>query len=212
MTRLEDIGSALVDARVARHLTQRELAAQLGVHQQQIARWERERYGCVSLARLTKVAAALGLGGSAVLFNADGQNAQQPLLAAEEQAGYGTVTLEAPDVPEVPEVTPVRDLGEIVARIRDHADELHETYGVTRIDVFGSFARGEQRPDSDVDLIVEVAEPRLETVFGAQERLGEILGRRTEAGSFRGINPRGRGSVEEDLVHVWSTERDSLRG
>ena len=205
MTRLGDIGKSLVDARIAQGLTQRELAERLGIHQQQIARWESERYDCVSLARLTKVAAVLGVD-EVVLPGAERQWAQQLPIAAEEQAGYGATTLEAPDASDTLTVTPVRDLGEVVARIRDHATELHEAYGVIHVDVFGSFARGEQRPDSDVDLIVEVAEPTLETVFGSERRLGEILGRKTEAGSLRGINPRVRGSVEEDLVHVWSSE------
>ena len=117
MTRLHDIGDALVAARVAQGITQRELATRLGVHQQQIARWERERYGCVSLARLTRVAEVLGV-------------ADVPLLAAETPADYATATAETA---EAPEVTPVRDLGEIVARVRAHADELRERFGVTRI-------------------------------------------------------------------------------
>ena len=188
MTRLRDIGDALVTARAARGLTQRELAAKLGVHQQQIARWERERDGCVSLSRLLRGAELLGVAG-------------EPLLAAEAPAEYATATAEV--LPDATAVTPVRDLGEIVARIRAHAAELEERFGVTRIDVFGSFARGEQTAESDIDLIVEVAEPTLETVFGSERRLQEILGRTTQAGSLRAINPRVRKNVEEDFVRVW---------
>lgn len=187
MTRLRDIGAALVAARVERELTQRELAAKLGVHQQQVGRWEREQYGCVSLARLQRVADALGL-------------SDEPLLAAEAPATYEPATV-APT--ELPALAPARDLGEVIGRIRAHAHELEERYGVTRIDVFGSFARGEQTAESDVDLIVEVAEPTLETVFGSERRLREILGRTTQASSLRAINPRVRKNVEEDLVRVW---------
>jgi len=204
MTRLENIGSALVEARISCNLTQRELATRLGVHQQQIARWERERYGCVSLARLTKVAAALGLGESATLPDAASQDVRESLLAAEEQTAYGIATLEAP---EAFEVIPVRDLGEIITRIREHAAELHETYGVTHIDVFGSFARGEQRPDSDVDLIVEVAEPNLETVFGSEEYLTRILARKAENPAAR---QRGTRSclVGVTMVRTWAPQSD----
>ncbi len=189
MTRLRDIGDALVAARLAQGITQRGLAMRLGVHQQQIARWERERYGCVSLARLTRVAETLGVTG-------------ESLLAAEAPAAYGAATVEAPDTAAV---TPVRDLGEIVARVRAHADELQERFGVTRIDVFGSFARGEQTAESDVDLIVEVAEPTLETVFGSEEYLTEILGRKTDAGSFASLRPRVQPYVDKERVRVWGT-------
>lgn len=194
MTSISSLGEALVAARVALGMSQRELAERLGVHQQQIARWEKERYACVSLSRLSRVADVLGVG-----VEVPGGR-EQPLLAAEPAAAYGSAVLDRPVA-----VAPVRDLGEVIARIRAHADELHERYGVTSIDVFGSFARGEQTPESDVDLIVEVAEPTLETVFGSQERLAEILGRKAESGSLRAVNPRVRPSVEEDLVRVWPT-------
>jgi len=205
MTRLRDIGPALLAARIERGLTQRELGDLLGVHQQQVARWERDAYARVALSRLTQVAEALGVGDMDVrVGNTPTQGA---LLAAEEPADYGSGGATAVlDEPRPAAVTPVRDLGEVVARIRAHAAELSAVYGVTHIDVFGSFARGEQRPDSDVDLIVEVAEPTLETVFGSERRLAEILGRKTEAGSLRAVNPRVRKSIEEDLVHVWTSE------
>lgn len=205
MTRLSDIGQALLAARAQRGLTQRELGDLLGVHQQQVARWERDAYARVALSRITHVAEALGVGGLSVSLVETPASAA--LLAAEEPATYGSGGATAVLDKQVPDsVTPVRDLGEVVARIRSHAGELSARYGVTHIDVFGSFARGEQRPDSDVDLIVEVAEPTLETVFGSERRLAEILGRKTEAGSIRAVNPRVRKSVEEDLVHVWTSE------
>lgn len=185
MTPLTDIGEELVAARIASGLSQRELAERVGVHQQQIARWEKNRYGCVSLSRVSRVADALGVGA-------------QPLMAAEPTATYGSSVLDRPHL-----TTPVRDLGEVVARIRAHALELHERFGVTRIDVFGSFARGEQTPDSDVDLIVEVQQPTFETVFGSEERLTEILGRKADAGSFETLRPRVRPYVERERVRAW---------
>ena len=185
MTPLSDVGPHLIAARLARGLSQRELAERVGVHQQQIARWEKERYSCVSLSRLSRVADVLGVG-------------EQPLLAADAPTEYGTAVLDRPVG-----VAPVRDLSEVIARIRAHADELHERFGVRRIDVFGSFARGEQTPESDVDLIVEVESPTLESVLGAEERLTEILGRKVDAGSFGTLRPRVQPYVERESVQAW---------
>lgn len=193
MTSLSRIGESLVAARLAHGLSQRELAERLGVHQQQIARWEKDRYGCVSLSRLSRVAEVLGVDTESL-----GSPGEQPLLAAEAATAYGSAVLDRPAG-----VAPARDLGEVVARIRAHADELHERYGVTSIDVFGSFARGEQTPVSDVDLIVEVAEPTLESVFGTQERLTEILGRKADTGTFASLRPRVQPYVERERVGVW---------
>ncbi|KAF0208278.1 MAG: helix-turn-helix domain-containing protein [Actinomycetota bacterium] len=200
MIRIEDIGDSLIDARLALGLTQRELAARLGVHQQQIARWEQERYGCVALSRLVRVAAALGLSSLPIALGEARHDAQEHSLAAEAPARYGTGAIEASDQSSV---RPARDLGEVVARIRAHAGELYERYGVTLVDVFGSFARGEQRPDSDVDLIVEVLEPTLETVFGPEEYLTALLGRKADAGSFASLRPRVKPYVERERVNVW---------
>ncbi len=203
MTRISDIGPALLAARTERGLTQRELGDLLGVHQQQVARWERDRYSRVALSRLQRIAEALGMDDVAVNLGADAV-CQQQLLAAEESAEYGSDTATALlETPDAGAVTPVRDLGEVVARIRAHAAELQERYGVTRIDVFGSFARGEQRPDSDVDLIVEVSQPTLESVFGSEEYLGDILGRKADTGSFASLRPRVQPYVEKERLHVW---------
>lgn len=39
--------------------------------------------------------------------------------------------------------------------LREHEPVLKERFGVRKIGIFGSFIRGEERPDSDVDILVE---------------------------------------------------------
>ena len=60
-TSLLGLAEALVKARVARGWTQRRLAEELGVAEQQVQRYEATGYASASLARLADVAAALGL-------------------------------------------------------------------------------------------------------------------------------------------------------
>lgn len=59
---------------------------------------------------------------------------------------------------------------------------LGEQYGARHIRVFGSVARGEERPDSDVDFLVDF--PRGYDLFSQRlpltERLAELIGRRVE--------------------------------
>nr|WP_240911828.1 nucleotidyltransferase family protein [Thermococcus sp. M36] len=56
-------------------------------------------------------------------------------------------------------------------------DELRARYGVRSIEVFGSYARGEQREDSDLDLLVEFEEPvGLLTISMLQVYLSDLLG------------------------------------
>ena len=189
-----DIGACLIEARLTQGLSQRELANRLGLHQQQVARWEREGYRRVSLARLSAVAGMLGV--------YLGVHRAAPLTVAEARAAYAAVGEASVFSPSV---VSVADLGGVISRLRASAADLQLRYGVSKIGVYGSFARGEQRPDSDVDLIVEVDEPTMERVFGAERALSGILGREVQLGSLDSINARVRSSVEEDLVHVWPT-------
>jgi predicted nucleotidyltransferase len=58
------------------------------------------------------------------------------------------------------------DRNEIISRLREHREALNRDYGVTSIGVFGSAARNELRPDSDIDLLVEFAPDRRIGLFG----------------------------------------------
>ena len=62
--------------------------------------------------------------------------------------------------------------------IEAHASELR-ALGARRIGVFGSFARGEERPDSDVDVYLEfeAGMKSYDNFFAIHELLEEILGR-----------------------------------
>jgi predicted nucleotidyltransferase len=48
---------------------------------------------------------------------------------------------------------------EIRAVLRECLPEIREKYGVTSIGIFGSWARGEAGPNSDIDIIVELGRP-----------------------------------------------------
>ena len=52
--------------------------------------------------------------------------------------------------------------------------------GVTRIRLFGSYARDAARPDSDIDLIVDLAQPMGLAFFSPKDELGERLGAKVD--------------------------------
>jgi DNA-binding XRE family transcriptional regulator len=61
ITSLDDLPDALIEARIAARLTQRQLAKRIGVAEQQIQRWEANDYSGVNLTRLQEIADALGV-------------------------------------------------------------------------------------------------------------------------------------------------------
>lgn len=50
-------------------------------------------------------------------------------------------------------------LAEMKARLRTKKKYLFDKYGVTEVGVFGSYVRGEQRPDSDIDILIDLTDP-----------------------------------------------------
>lgn len=50
---------------------------------------------------------------------------------------------------------PVKSLREIMEILAEHKEEIHGKYKVNEIGIFGSYARGEQRKTSDIDMLVE---------------------------------------------------------
>lgn len=48
---------------------------------------------------------------------------------------------------------------EILKRLREHRGELQQKFPVKDIALFGSYARGGQTPESDIDVLVEFTDP-----------------------------------------------------
>jgi DNA-binding transcriptional regulator YiaG len=61
ITSLHELPVALIEARIAARLTQRQLAERIGVAEQQVQRWEANDYSGVGVHRLQEIADALGV-------------------------------------------------------------------------------------------------------------------------------------------------------
>jgi predicted nucleotidyltransferase len=91
---------------------------------------------------------------------------------------------------------------EVLRTLHEHQEEI-EAFDVKRIALFGSTARDEAGPDSDVDILVEFTRPiGLFHLFALQNRLEEILGCPVDLGTPDSLKERVRASVMEDLVDV----------
>jgi HTH-type transcriptional regulator/antitoxin HigA len=58
---IDELAIGLIKARIAAGMTQKELAAKIGLQEQQIQRYEDNQYASASLARLIEIASALGI-------------------------------------------------------------------------------------------------------------------------------------------------------
>ena len=68
--------------------------------------------------------------------------------------------------------------------------EAAARHGARNVRVFGSVARGDDRPDSDIDLLVDVEDGRtLLDVIALEQDLQELLGRRVDVLTAGGLSP-----------------------
>ena len=91
---------------------------------------------------------------------------------------------------------------EVLRVLEREKPELMRRYGLKRLALFGSYAREDQREDSDVDILVEV-EPSIGLGFvELADQLEDALGIRAEVVSRRAIKPRYWEIIKEELVDV----------
>jgi uncharacterized protein len=69
---------------------------------------------------------------------------------------------------------------DILHLLRSERILLKNEFGVINIGLFGSYAKGTQQDDSDIDLLVEFEEPRFEYVAGLQIYLEKKFNRKIE--------------------------------
>lgn len=91
---------------------------------------------------------------------------------------------------------------EFFERISAHRPELARA-GVKRLGVYGSVARGEAGPDSDVDILVEFEQlPDLYQFAALKDRLAEILGRPVDLTTPQALKPRLRSRVLHEVRYA----------
>lgn len=84
-----------------------------------------------------------------------------------------------------------QSLDELLARLQAELPELREQWGVRSLGVFGSYVRGEQRPRSDLDLLVEFDDRPvgLLHLIGLERHLSDLLGMKVDLVERRGFKP-----------------------
>ena len=93
----------------------------------------------------------------------------------------------------------------VIAALRAHESELRAA-GVLHLSLFGSVARGDDGPESDVDLAAEfdpAARTDLVGLVALERRVAELLGRRVDLLPEPAEKPRLRANVERDRIRAF---------
>ena len=99
----------------------------------------------------------------------------------------------------------VRNRQEILNYIKLHKDRLRVAFHLRKIALIGSFARDDQTPDSDIDLLIDIEEgtPNIyQLKRNLKKELEQQLGRPVEIASERYLKPYYKEQILQEAIYV----------
>jgi predicted nucleotidyltransferase len=91
---------------------------------------------------------------------------------------------------------------EIILKLIEGSHTRLRSLGVRELGLFGSFARGEAGPDSDVDFFVDFDEKSFDRYMAVKELLEDVLGRKVDLVVKSAIKPRLRDVILREAVRA----------
>jgi len=91
----------------------------------------------------------------------------------------------------------------IIDRLRLEKNYLSSKFGVEEIGVFGSYARGEETADSDVDILIKFKKPSFDALMGAYLYLEKILNKKIDlVTKHRHLSSRFLKIIEKEIIYA----------
>lgn len=99
----------------------------------------------------------------------------------------------------------MKTLTKIKQMLQAQKPYLFEKYGVTEIGVFGSYVRGEQSPDSDIDILIELERPPridLLDLVNMEYYLSDLLGVKADVAIKKNLRKRIGKRILSEVVSI----------
>lgn len=92
---------------------------------------------------------------------------------------------------------------QIIDFLKTHREFFEKEFSVSKMGVFGSYARGEARDDSDIDIVVELKKPDLFYLIGIKQTIEEAFGSKVDVVRLReNMNLTLKKRIEKDVIYV----------
>ena len=92
---------------------------------------------------------------------------------------------------------------EAIRQLAEKMSDLREQYFVSELSIFGSVARGQAAPGSDIDILVDFSQtPGLFRYLELKNHLEEILGTRVDLVTRKALKPQLKESILAEAVRV----------
>ena len=93
-------------------------------------------------------------------------------------------------------------LQSILNKLREYKPELQRKYPVSRLGVFGSYAREVATDQSDIDIAVEITAPMGLNFIEMADEIEDLFGVKTDVVPMRSIKPEYLQYVKKDIKYV----------
>ena len=90
----------------------------------------------------------------------------------------------------------------ILSILKEHKQELFNNYPIKSMALFGSYSRGDFKKDSDVDIMVELTEPKAYAFIELSYYLEKLLAKKVDLVSKNGVKEKYFKYLEKDLQYV----------
>lgn len=90
----------------------------------------------------------------------------------------------------------------IIDKIKNRSLPVLRKYGIVKAGIFGSYARGEQKKGSDIDILIEPPKGMGLEFFGLNLELEKKLGKKVDLITYKYINPLLKKSILENEVRI----------
>jgi predicted nucleotidyltransferase len=85
--------------------------------------------------------------------------------------------------------------------ILERIKSILEKYGIKRAGLFGSYSRGEEKRDSDIDIVIEFKGSLLELIK-LEDKLHKLLNKKIDLITYKGINPLLKRNILDEEVRI----------
>ena len=95
------------------------------------------------------------------------------------------------------------DIQQVLSILRVYYLCNKDRFGIEKIGIFGSFARGEETPDSDIDIAISLKEPTLFRYSEITMQLQSVFGRKVDLISLKSFLPDSfKEQLEKEIKYV----------
>ena len=93
---------------------------------------------------------------------------------------------------------------EVIAYLKKNRILFHDKFGITRMGIFGSFARGEQTPSSDIDMVVEMSKEKknIHNFLEFKRLIEREMKRKVDMGFERFLKTAVREKIKKQIIYV----------